>query len=91
MVEDDTQDILILLERYDDYICHLLLRDAHISGSYFVNFSSRYIYSKRNMYIDYVVNKSTKVYMRIVWESGFSQQLLELVLKDGSGFIYEKV
>lgn len=43
------------------------------------------------MCINYVASKSTRVYMRIVWEGDFSQWLLELALIDIFSFIYERM
>lgn len=36
---------------------------------------------RENMYADYIISKDTSVHTRIVYEDGFTQQLLELVLK----------
>lgn len=33
------------------------------------------------MYADYIISKDTSVHTRIAYEDGFTQQLLELVLK----------
>lgn len=41
--------------------------------------------------LNYRTTEGTGIRTRIVWDVGFSQRLLELVLKDISGFIYERV
>lgn len=43
------------------------------------------------MWVDYVASEDTRVHTRIGWEGGFPQWLLQLTLKDISGFMYENV
>lgn len=71
VIDRDTQDILTLFEKHDNYACYSLVCDACILGSYFANFSVQYIWKEENIYTDYVVSEGTRVQMRIVQESGF--------------------
>lgn len=89
VVKGDAQNILILFEIYDDYAHHARLHDACILKVFCKYFCPTYLKDEEHV-SDYITSEGTRVHMRIAWEGGFPQRLMEVPLKYISGFMRMK-
>lgn len=77
------------------YLRHSLFHDVRILRSCLSNLEGERetcaMYLKEGNCIDHVVSEGTREHIRVMLEGGFPQQQLELLLKNVSDFMYERI